>query len=147
MSKGPGAIVFILCRRPPLVAVLGLTGAYIGSGSAYLSSPMPPYAPASLGLLFAGFTVGNGGNAQSRFDERSCGEGGPRNIGAVALRRGLPNGDRDPSFGVKGEMLREGEELTGVSCSCGKKGRSTEKSAMQTKLCLLPTYSQQKCQP
>ena len=33
-SNGPGAIVFILCRSPPLLGVLGLTGAYIGSGSA-----------------------------------------------------------------------------------------------------------------
>ena len=46
ISKGPGAIVFILCKSPPVVAFIGLTGAYIGSASAYLS-PMPPYPPAS----------------------------------------------------------------------------------------------------
>ena len=63
--------------------------------------------------------MGKGGNAQSRFDERSSGDGSPRGIGAVALRKGLPKGDRDPSFGVIGEILRDGEELTGVSCSCG----------------------------
>lgn len=40
-SKGPGAIVFILCNIPPLVAVLGLTGAYIESGSAYVFPKSP----------------------------------------------------------------------------------------------------------
>jgi hypothetical protein len=40
MSKGPGAIVFILCRSPPLVAVLGLTGANIGSiGAGFRADP------------------------------------------------------------------------------------------------------------
>jgi hypothetical protein len=55
-------------------------------------------------------------------------------IGAVALRIGLPNGDRDlsmgvrgPSWGVTGDMLRDGGKLTGVSCwPCGRKGRSVE---------------------
>ena len=74
--------------------------------------------------------MGKGGKAQSRFDERGSGDGRPRGRGAVALRRGFPKGDRDPSFGVKGERLRDGEELTGVSCSCGKNGRSTERSAL-----------------
>lgn len=43
-SKGPGAIVFIFCSSPPVVTVIGLIGAYIGSASAYLS-PMPLWPP------------------------------------------------------------------------------------------------------
>jgi hypothetical protein len=46
-SNGPGAIVFILWSSPPLVAVLGLTGAYIRSGSGGLL-PSPPYPPPPL---------------------------------------------------------------------------------------------------
>lgn len=34
-SNGPGAIVFILFRSPPFDAVLGLSGAYLGSPSGY----------------------------------------------------------------------------------------------------------------
>jgi hypothetical protein len=109
--------VFILCRSPPVVALLGLTGAYIGSGSVYCGVPILPYplsccGPLGLVAVFAG---GNGGNAQSRFNERSSGEGGTRSIGAVALRVGLPNDDRRPSLGVIGDALRDGEALTGVS--------------------------------
>jgi hypothetical protein len=51
----------------------------------------------------------------SRFDDKTSGDGG-RCIGSVALRNGLANGDRDPSLGVRGDMLREGDKLTGVSC-------------------------------
>jgi hypothetical protein len=51
------------------------------------------------------------------------GVGGPRR-GAVALRKSFPNGDRGGSLGVKGDALRDGDKLTGVSWSCDKKGRS-----------------------
>lgn len=90
--------------------------------------------------------VGNGGKAQSRLDESGSGDGRPCGIGAVTLRRGLPNGDCDLSFGVKGETLRDGEELAGVSCSDGKKGRSSLHVSMGHYLMPKLTYSQQKHQ-
>lgn len=65
---------------------------------------------------------GNRGNALSRFDERSSGDGGGRCTGAVALRNGLRKGDLCPS--LIGDTLRDGEALTGVNSSCGKYGRS-----------------------
>lgn len=60
---------------------------------------------------------GKGGNALSRFDEKSSGDGGGRCTGAVALRKGLINGDLCPS--LMGDKLRDGEALTGVNSSCG----------------------------
>ena len=54
------------------------------------------------------FEVGKGGNAQSKFEDRISGEGGPLCMGAVALRKGRPNGDR-------GDILRDGDALTGVN--------------------------------
>jgi len=97
-SKGPGAIVFILCNSPPLVAVLGLSGAY-ESGSAYslFLSPYPPSVSFLVGVF--GRLVGKGGKAQSRFEESISGEGGARCKGAVALLRGRPKGD----LGIAGE--------------------------------------------
>lgn len=76
--------------------------------------------------------VGNGGKAQSRFEERGSGEGGARYIGAVALRSGLAKGDRRPSA-WNGDALRDGEALIGVNCSCGKYGRSINVSAIHTR--------------
>ena len=65
----------------------------------------------------------------SKFDDMTSGDGGPC-IGAVALRISLPNGDRNPSLGDIGEMLRDGEELKGVNWPCWKNGRSESWSAM-----------------
>jgi len=115
ISKGPGAIVFILCKRPPLVAVLGLIGAYIGSMAAgFIANPPLLFSCWRCGFEVAGFVVGKGGNAQSRFEESSSGDGG-RFTGAVLLRIGFPKGDRGgPSLGVMGETLREGV-LAGVN--------------------------------
>lgn len=51
-------------------------------------------------------------------------------MGAVALRGGLPKGDRRPSLllGVIGETLLEGDALTGVNWSGGTNGRSNYRS-------------------
>jgi hypothetical protein len=128
--------VFILFSSPPPATVFGLIGAYIGSASAYFS----------FGLLFAGFEVGNGGKAQSKFDERISGDGGAgRNMGAVALRIGLANGDRDLSPGVAGETPIDGDE-PGVSGSCwnGRSGLALESSFLSRNH---STYSQLKCPP
>jgi hypothetical protein len=61
--------------------------------------------------------MGNGGNAQSRLDEGASGEGRTPFKGAVELRKskGLPSGDFLPPLGVLGEVLREGDALTGVN--------------------------------
>lgn len=123
-SKGPGAIVFIRCSRPPEVAVRGLTGAYLGSASA--NFPIPPYPPPVFDRIGAFCFVGKGGNAQSRFEESGSGDGVLRIIGAVPLRIGRPKGDWRPSFGVIGDALLDGDKLTGVSWSCRKYGRSRE---------------------
>jgi len=115
-SNGPGAIVFILWRSPPLVAVLGLRGANIGFASPFF--PIPPYPPP------CGFDIGKGGKGESRLINIS-GEGGPVCIGGpVAPRVGFPY-DRFPSIG---ETLREGDALTGVISSCEKYGRSNNVS-------------------
>jgi hypothetical protein len=144
ISKGPGAIVFALCKSPPLVAVLGLTGAYIGS-SVVGFIPKPPYPPVSCRLFVADLVGGKGGNGLSRFDVRPSGDGGLCN-GAVALRRSLPNGDRDPSLGVIGETLRDGDRLTGVSWPCGKNGRSIQMLQWDVVPKLRGTHWQQKYQ-
>lgn len=109
-SKGPGAIVFILCKSPPLFNGLGLAGAYIGSPS-YLGMPKPPYPLDCGGRLCAVFEVGNGGKGESRFEDNGSGDGGLC-MGAVALRIGFPNGDCRP---YPGDILLDGEALTGVS--------------------------------
>lgn len=107
-SKGPGAIVFILCSRGPDPTVLGLLGAYIG-----FDSFIPPYDDPNGVFLTAGFDVGNGGNAQSKFDDIGSGDGGPydRLGGGIS---GLPKGDCRPP-GVMGDPVREGPELAGVN--------------------------------
>lgn len=110
-SNGPGAIVFILWSNPPLLTILGLTGAYIGSTSRLLF-PVRRYSGSCLGRLCGAALVGKGGKAQSRFEERSSGDGGLLAKGAVALRRGLPNGDRWRSIG---DIALEGEPLLGVN--------------------------------
>lgn len=83
ISNGPGAIVFIRFKSPPLVALLGLTGAYC-SGSSYLAPPR------KLAFFFDGsvMVAPNGGNPLSRFTA----DFGDRSLlvgkGAVALRGG-----------------------------------------------------------
>lgn len=58
------------------------------------------------------------------FEESSSGDGGARGIGAGTLFGPLPTGDRRLSLGVIGEILRDGDALTGVSCCpWGKYGR------------------------
>ena len=107
--------MFIRCNNPLLPSNLGLTGAYIDSGSAANPLLLPPYLLSGGGLFGPEFdrAVGNGGNAQSRLEDSSSGEGGARCIGAVALLDGMGRvkGDR----GVDGEILRDGEALTGVN--------------------------------
>lgn len=92
ISKGPGAMVFILCNSPPLVAVLGLIGAYVGSPVAgFLADPLYLSSRWTLDDVGAGFVEGKGGKAQSRFDDNNSGDRG-RLMGAVALRAGRLNG-------------------------------------------------------
>ena len=102
--------MFILCSNPPLLTILGLTGAYIGSASGLLF-PVLRYPASCLGRLCVDL-VGKGGNAQSKFEERGSGDGGLLAKGAVALRKGLPKGDRRPSIG---DIVLEGESLMGVN--------------------------------
>jgi hypothetical protein len=94
--------------------------------------PNDPYPPC--GLLCGPFVTGNGGNAQSRFDDRGCGDGKGLIKGFVEVRGGLPRGECRPSLGVIGETLREGDALTGVNWSWGKNGRSGEKVRIDCKM-------------
>jgi hypothetical protein len=110
--NGPGTSVFALCKMPPLVAVLGLTGAYIGPFSDFM--PKPPYPPASGGRFFDIEFGESEGDRLPAFDEWLSGVGG-LSKGAVVLRSSLPNGDRGGSLGIIGEALRDGGKLTGVS--------------------------------
>jgi hypothetical protein len=85
ISKGPGAIVFILWRNPPLDGVLGLTGAYIGSAA--VSCPLYPRACCGFSRdWFCG--VGKVGKGESKFEVKNSGDEGILNNGAVVLRRG-----------------------------------------------------------
>jgi hypothetical protein len=118
ISKGPGAIVFILFKSPPEFAGFGLGGAFTGSGASYLPLPygLPLFGGGSLGVDGSRMVAPNGGNAESMPDDIMMGEGGPRGRGDVALRGGLPKGDLRVSFGVLGDALRESlYTLTGVN--------------------------------
>ena len=95
--------------------------------------------------------MGNGGNAQSKFEDRGSGDGRLAFTGAVALLvggGGLPKGDLVPSFGVLGEPLLDGDALTGVSSSWGKNGRSVVELAQCTahETNTSTTYWQLRCQ-
>lgn len=121
-SKGPGAIDFILCSRGAL-DVIGLTGAYIGSASAYanglvadrsldggleLGPPLDgdlagPSRDGGLELgpsLDGGFDEGKAGKGESRLV--NSGEGG---WSGECIGGCIRNGDLCPSTGVRGDEL------------------------------------------
>lgn len=106
--------MFILVNSRPPWPSPGLTGAYLGSASAYCCG-LARYG------LFGG---GNGGNELSELVARKSGEDRSLICVRAALRaRGY--GERRPSLGVMGEALRDSLEAeTGVSWSGRVKGRS-----------------------
>lgn len=117
MSNGPGAMVFILVNRPPWDANRGLTGAYLGSASAYCCGLARYRSPG----LFGG---GNCGKELSELAVRKSGD--ERSLICVrAAPRARGYGERSPSLGVMGDALRDSLEAeTGVSWSGRVKGRS-----------------------
>lgn len=78
-------------------------------------SPNPPYPDPTGGFAWEALAVGNGGKAQSKFEDSTSGEGGALNKGAVFVRErpGLANGfgERRPSPGLIGDC----DALTGVN--------------------------------
>lgn len=114
MSNGPGAIVFILFNSPPWDASRGLTGAYLGSASAYCCG-LARYG------LFGAWKCGKELSelvARKSGDERSF-------ICVRAAPRARGYGERRPSLGVMGDALRDSLEAEmGVIWSGRVNGRS-----------------------
>lgn len=109
--------MFILVSSPPWPS-RGLTGAYLGSASAYCCGLARYRSPG----LFCG---GNGGKEPSELAARKSGDWWSFICVRAALLRARGYGERRPSLGVMGDALRDSLEAeTGVSWSGRVKGRS-----------------------